>query len=62
MTKATLIRTTFTWGWLTVLEVHSIIIMVGRMEASKQAYMVLEEPRVLHLDLKAVGDLSSTSS
>jgi hypothetical protein len=28
MTKTTLIRTTFNWGWLTVLEVQSIIIKV----------------------------------
>jgi hypothetical protein len=28
MTKATLIRTTFNWGWLTVSEVQSIIIVV----------------------------------
>jgi hypothetical protein len=29
MTKATLIRTTFNWGWLTGLEVQSIIIKAG---------------------------------
>jgi hypothetical protein len=29
MTKTTLIRTTFTWGWLTGSEVQSIIIKVG---------------------------------
>jgi hypothetical protein len=29
MTKATLIRTTFNWGWLTDSEVQSIIIKVG---------------------------------
>jgi hypothetical protein len=29
MTKATLIRTTFNWGWLTVSEIQSIIIKVG---------------------------------
>jgi hypothetical protein len=29
MTKATLIRTTFNWGWLTGSEVQSIIIKVG---------------------------------
>jgi hypothetical protein len=28
MTKAILIRTTFNWGWLTGLEVQSIIIKV----------------------------------
>jgi hypothetical protein len=29
MTKATLIRTKFNWGWLTGSEIQSIIIMVG---------------------------------
>jgi hypothetical protein len=29
MTMATLIRTTFNWGWLTGLEVQSIIIKAG---------------------------------
>ena len=29
MTKATLTRTTFSWGWLTGSEVQSIIIKVG---------------------------------
>jgi hypothetical protein len=29
MTKATLIRATFNWGWLTGSEVQSIIIKVG---------------------------------
>jgi hypothetical protein len=29
MTKATLIRTTFNWGWLTGSEVQSIIIKMG---------------------------------
>jgi hypothetical protein len=29
MTKATLIRTTFKWGWLTGSEVQSIIIKAG---------------------------------
>jgi hypothetical protein len=29
MTKVTLIRTTFNWGWLTGSEVQSIIIRVG---------------------------------
>jgi hypothetical protein len=37
MAKATLIRTTFNWGWLTDSEVQSIIIMVGSMAASRQA-------------------------
>jgi hypothetical protein len=29
MTKASLIKTTFNWGWLTVSEVQSIIIKEG---------------------------------
>jgi hypothetical protein len=29
MTKATLIRTTFNWGWLRSSEVQSILIKVG---------------------------------
>jgi hypothetical protein len=29
MTKATLIKTTFNWGWLTGSKIQSIIIMVG---------------------------------
>jgi hypothetical protein len=29
MTKATLIRTTFNWGWLTDSEVQSIVIKTG---------------------------------
>jgi hypothetical protein len=29
MTKTTLIRTTFNWGWLTGSEVQSMIIKVG---------------------------------
>jgi hypothetical protein len=37
MTKATLIRTTFNWSWLTVAEVQSIIIKAGSMEAPRQA-------------------------
>jgi hypothetical protein len=46
MTKATLIRTTFNWGWLTGSEVQSIIIQAG---------MAQEELRVLHLHLKAAS-------
>jgi hypothetical protein len=39
MTKTTLIRTTFNWGWLTGSEVQSIIIKAGRnMAASRQAW------------------------
>jgi hypothetical protein len=29
MTKATLVRTTFNWGWLTGSEIHPSIIKVG---------------------------------
>jgi hypothetical protein len=36
MTKATLIRKTFNWGWITLLEVQYIIIMVGSMAACRQ--------------------------
>jgi hypothetical protein len=32
MTKATLIRTTFNWGWLIGSEVQSIIINTGAQE------------------------------
>jgi len=32
MTKATLIRTTFNWGWLTGSAVQSIIIKVGAQQ------------------------------
>jgi hypothetical protein len=35
MTKATLVRITFNWGWLTGSEVQSIIIKAG---ASRQAW------------------------
>jgi hypothetical protein len=38
MTKATLIRKTFNWGWLTGSEVQSIIIKAGNMAASRQAW------------------------
>jgi hypothetical protein len=42
MTKATLLRTTFNWGWLTGSEVQSIIIKEhyhqGNMAASRQAW------------------------
>jgi hypothetical protein len=46
MTKATLIRTTFNWGWLTGLEVQFSIIKVGTWQHSGR--------HVLHLHLKAV--------
>jgi hypothetical protein len=46
MTKATFIKTTFNWGWLTGSEVQSIIIKAG---------MVHKELRVLHFHLKAAS-------
>ena len=42
MTKATLIRTAFNWGWLTGSEAQSIV-----------RSMVHKELRVLHVVLKA---------
>jgi hypothetical protein len=54
MTKATLVRTTFHWGWLTGSEVHSIIIKV-RDHGSIQIGMAQEKLRVLHLHLKSVS-------
>jgi hypothetical protein len=52
MTMATLIKEKNSLVWLTVLEVQSISIMAGSM-----ADMVLEELRILHLDLHAAeGD------
>jgi len=51
MTKTTLIRTTFNWGWLTGSEVHSK--SSSWEHSSIQAGMVQEELRVLHLHLKA---------
>jgi hypothetical protein len=45
MTKGTLIRTTFNWGWLTGSDVQSIIIMAG-------ADKVQEELRILQPNLK----------
>jgi hypothetical protein len=53
MTKATLIRTAFNWGWLTCSEVQSIIIKVEH--GSIQAGMVQKELRVLHPYLKAAN-------
>ena len=52
MTKATLIRTTFNWGWLTGSEVQFSII---KEHGIIQAGMVQEELRVLHLHLKAAS-------
>jgi hypothetical protein len=56
MTKATLLRTIFNWGWLTGSEVQSIIIKVG---AWQHPGMVWAELRVLHLHLKAARRLAS---
>jgi hypothetical protein len=49
MTKASLIRITFHWGWLTGSEVQSILIMMGC--GSIQAGLVQEELRALYLHL-----------
>jgi hypothetical protein len=50
MTKATLIRATFNWGWLTGSEVQSIIIEVGAWQHPGRHGAKL---RVLHLHPKA---------
>jgi hypothetical protein len=50
MTKATLIKTTFNWGWLTESKFSPLS---SRQEhGSIQAGMVQDELRVLHLHLK----------
>jgi hypothetical protein len=51
MTRATVIRTTLSCGWLTGSEVQFIIIKMGH--GSIQAGIVQEELRVPHLHLKA---------
>jgi hypothetical protein len=38
MTKVTLIRATFNWGWLIDSEVQSIIIKARSMAVSRQAW------------------------
>jgi hypothetical protein len=53
MTKATLIRTTFNWGWLTGSEVQSIIIKVEEWQCPGRHGT--EELRVLYLHLKAAS-------
>jgi hypothetical protein len=53
MTKATLTRTIFNWGWLTGLDVLSIIIRLE--QGSIQAGIVQEYLRVLHLHLKVAS-------
>jgi hypothetical protein len=50
MTKATLIRTTFNWGWLTGSEVQSIIMKAWQHPRRP----VQEELRVEHLHLKII--------
>ena len=50
MTKASLIKTTFNWGWFTGSEVQSIIIKVGTWQYPGMAQ---EELRILHLHLNA---------
>jgi hypothetical protein len=58
MTKASLIKTTFNWGWLTGSEVQSIT--SGWEHGSIQAGMAQAELRVLHLHAKAAsGRLTS---
>jgi hypothetical protein len=52
MTKATLIRTTFNWDWVTGSEVQSII-KVGAWQYVQEVGMAQKELRVLHLHLKA---------
>jgi hypothetical protein len=47
MTKATLIRTIFNWGWLIGLEVQSIIIIATRWQ---------------HLDSHGAGEAESSIS
>ena len=58
MTKASLNKTTFNWGWLIDSEVQSIIIKVEH--GSNQASMAQAELRDLHLHPKAAsGRLTS---
>jgi hypothetical protein len=47
MTKASLIRITFNWGWLTDSEVQSVIIKVGGWQ---------------HLDRHGAGGAASSTS
>jgi hypothetical protein len=53
VTKATLSRTTFNWGWLTGSEVQSIFIKAGAWWRPGRHGAGGEEGRVLHLHLKA---------
>jgi hypothetical protein len=60
MTKATFIKKTINWSWLTVSEVQSIIIMMGSMAVSRQTWYW--KRRLLHLDPTARRRLSSAGS
>jgi hypothetical protein len=53
MAKATLITTTFNWGWLTGSEFSPL--SSRQAHGGIQASMVQEELRVLHLHLKAAS-------
>ena len=53
MAKATLVMTTFNWGWLTSSEVQSIMIKVGAWHHPGRHGT--EELRVLHLRMKAAS-------
>jgi len=54
MTKASFIRTTFNWGWLTGLQVQRFCPLSSRREhTSIRAGTVQEELRVLHVHLEA---------
>jgi hypothetical protein len=55
MTKATLTKTTFSWGWLTGSEIHYHPLSSRQEHDSIQAGMVQAELRVLHLHLKAAS-------
>jgi hypothetical protein len=56
MNKATLIRSTFNWGWLRFR--GSVHCHQDRKHGSIQAGMVKEELRAFHLHLKAAGRLT----
>jgi hypothetical protein len=59
MTKVTLIRTTFNWGWLKGSEIQSIIIKAGAWQHPVR-HGAGGAKRVLHLHLKAAnGRLTS---
>jgi len=53
MTKASLLRTTFNWGWLTGSEVQSITIKAGTWQHPSRHGAGRSE--VLYLHLKAVS-------